>query len=135
MGPKGISCKKFLHMLLHNCFVLRECYCGILHIKLLPQNLMFKPPLSTHCEIPICAFTRAFRINSINQTNARPIIACYVRIFSFWHSAPTFDPSYLARETVSGNAWLSKNVDTVERFRTMAWVTRPNRPRGSISTA
>jgi len=78
-----------------------------------------KPPLSTHCEIPICAFTRAFRINSINQTNARPIIARYVRIFSFWHSAPTFDPSYLARETVSGNAWLSKNVHTNERFRTM----------------
>ena len=51
--------------------------------------------------------------------NARPIIACYVKIFSFWHAAPIFDPSYLARETVSGNAWLSKNVDTVERFRTM----------------
>ena len=78
-----------------------------------------KPPFYTHCEIPICAFTRAFRINSINQTNARPIIACYVRIFSFWHSAPTFDPSYLARETVSANAWLSKNVDTVERFPSM----------------
>jgi hypothetical protein len=25
-----------------------------------------------------------------------------MRIFSFWHSAPTFDPSYLAPETVSG---------------------------------
>ena len=34
-------------------------------------------------------------------------------------AAPTFDPSCLARETVSGNAWLSKNVDTVERFPSM----------------
>ena len=85
--------------------------------KILKQDL--KPQFYSHCEISICAFTRAFLIISINQMNARPIIACYVKIFSFWHAAPIFDPSYLARETVSGNAWLSKNVDTVERFRTM----------------